>query len=182
MKFKMLLMLVPMLILLSSLSHAQSMKIEPGLWELTMTMQSQSGQVEQAMREMQQQLAALPPEQRQMMEQMMAAQGVSLGDTANTYRICITPEDAELDQLHLADENCSHEILQRSGNTLKVRFKCAGDPPSSGEGEITILSPTEYRGKAQIDTLVDGKPEQVRIEQVGRRIAADCGKLFPKGR
>lgn len=182
MKFKMLLMLVPMLILLSSLSHAQSMKIEPGLWELTMTMQSQSGQMEQAMSEMRQQLAALPPEQRQMMEQMMAAQGVSLGETANTYRICITPEDAELDQLHLADENCTHEILQRSGNTLKVRFKCAGDPPSSGEGEITILSPTQYRGKALIETLVGGKPEQVRIEQVGRRIAADCGKLNPEGR
>jgi hypothetical protein len=180
MKSKALLILVPMLMLLTSLGHAQQQRIEAGLWEITVTIQSQSGEVEQAMREMQEQLAALPPEQRQMMEQMMAQQGISMDGTTSTYRICITPEEAKLDGLHFGDEECDHEIVQRSRNTLKVRFTCKDEePPSSGEGEFTIVSPTEYRGKALINTFVDGRPEQIQINQVGRRIAADCGDVAP---
>lgn len=182
MKLKLWLFFLPTLFLVSGLSFGQTHQIRPGLWEQTMTMQSESGQMEKAMQEMRQQLAALPPEQRQMVEQMMAAQGVKFGEASNSFRICISPEQAKLDQLHLVDENCSQDILQRSGDVITIKFTCAGNPPSKGAGEVTILSPTEYKGRALINTVVESKPEQVTIEQVGRWIASDCGNLQPAGR
>ena len=48
------------------------------------------GQDLPGMQQMLEQLKNLPPEQRQMMEQMMAQQGVSLGDQG--IRICISAE------------------------------------------------------------------------------------------
>ncbi|MCB2028402.1 MAG: DUF3617 family protein, partial [Rhodoferax sp.] len=52
--------------------QVQAQNLQPGLWELTSTMHSGSGQMEKAMAEAQKQMAALPPEQRKMMQDMMA--------------------------------------------------------------------------------------------------------------
>lgn len=158
---------------------AQPLKIQPGLWEQTMTVRSQSGRVENVMGILQQQLDMLPPEQRRRMEETLAAQGVSLGDKVNTYRICISEDQADLDQVKLADENCTQEVVERSGNSLRLRFNCTGNPPASGEGEITIINSREYQGQATIQTQVGGLSEQVRIEQTGRWIASDCGNIQP---
>ncbi|MDO3379876.1 DUF3617 domain-containing protein [Geoalkalibacter halelectricus] len=168
-------------LLIGSQVWGQNLKIEPGLWEHTVRMSSQSGQMEEMMREARRQLDALPPEQRQMMEQMMAAQGVSIGEDESTFRVCISEEDAARDQLHLADENCTQEILERSGNTLRVRFACDDDPPSHGEGEVTIVSSREYTGRAVIKTDVDGSPETINVRQTARWLSSDCGNLRPLG-
>jgi hypothetical protein len=74
----------------SSMVSAEKLNMTPGLWEHTYTVKTQSGELEQAMAHMQQQLAGLPPEQRKMVEQMMAAQGVGFGEKANTIKMCIT--------------------------------------------------------------------------------------------
>ncbi|HJQ63709.1 MAG TPA: DUF3617 domain-containing protein, partial [Burkholderiales bacterium] len=42
-------------------------RMRPGLWEHSFTMKSQSGQMEQSRKDMQQQMASMPPEQRKMM-------------------------------------------------------------------------------------------------------------------
>jgi len=158
---------------------AQSLKIQPGLWEQTMTVKSQSGRVENVMGLLQAQMDLLPPEQRRRMEETLAAQGVSLGDKVNTYRICVSEDQADLDQVQLADENCTQEVVQRSGNSLRLKFNCTGTPPASGEGEITILNPGEYQGQATIQTQVGGLSEQVRIDQTGRWLSSDCGDIKP---
>ncbi len=179
-------MLVMMVVLVSFLLNgqvsAQDKKILPGLWEHSFTMKSQSGQIESAMSQMQEQLASLPPEQRQMMEQMMAAQGVSMGPSGNTVKVCITEEDAARDEVPQMDGDCSQQVVERSGNTVKVTFSCAGDPPTSGEGEVTFISPKAYTGKAVINTVVDGKPERMNIEQTGKWLSADCGDIKPTRR
>jgi hypothetical protein len=69
MKLRLALAVAPLAVACLSAS-AQSMK--PGLWEHSFTMKSQSGKMEQGMAEMQQQIAAMPPEKRKQMEQMMA--------------------------------------------------------------------------------------------------------------
>ena len=177
MKKTLMLLFIMITTLVAHLAFAQSVNIEPGLWEHSMKMTSQSGQMEESMRQARQQLDALPPAQRQMMEQMMAAQGVSFGKDETSFRLCITAADIAGNKLHLADENCTQEIIERSGDRIHVRFACAGDPPSRGAGSVTILNPKEYTGSAVINTTVEGKPEVFNVNQKARWMSADCGNL-----
>ena len=158
-------------------ASAQSMK--PGLWEHSFTMKSQSGQMEKGMADMQKQMASMPPEQRKMMEQMMAKNGVGMGAKANTVKVCISPEQAARMDIPQQDGHCKQDITQRSGSTMKFKFSCAGQPPTSGEGEITFSSPTSYSSKSVVNTAVEGKPERMTMDQTGKWLAADCGALKP---
>lgn len=157
-------------------------KMRPGLWEHNFTMKSQSGQMEQAMSEMQKHLASMPPEQRKQMEQMMAQQGMSMGANGRSVRMCITKEQAERDEVPQQDGNCKQQVVQRSANTIKVKFTCTGNPPASGESEVTFAGPTAYTGKSVVDTTVDGKPDRMTMEQRGKWISADCGNIKPMQR
>ncbi|HDP90369.1 MAG TPA: DUF3617 domain-containing protein [Thioalkalivibrio sp.] len=158
-------------------AQAEPEQMRPGLWEFSLTMQSQSGELERAMREMQQQLESMPPEQRQMVERMMAEQGVQMGADSRTMRICISEEQAARGFVPQEDADCEQEVVERSDNTIRVRFTCPGDPPSRGESEITFASPTALRGQSVIYTTVNGKPERMTVEQDGHWLSSDCGNL-----
>ena len=153
----------------------------PGLWEHSVTFRSQGGEMEKAMAEMQKQLAAMPPDQRKAMEQMMAGRGVGTGPKANTFRVCVTKEDAARSMgPQMADGNCTQEVVQRSAGTLKIKWQCAGREPSSGEGEVTFASDKAYTGKAVMTTTVQGRPETMNVDQSGRWISAECGAVKPR--
>jgi hypothetical protein len=157
--------------------RAQATQLRPGLWEHGYTMASKSGQVEAAMKQMQQSMASLPPEQRKMMEDMMAKQGVGLGAGGNTVRICLSKEDVERDQPP-QQAGCT-QTAKRNGNVWQVAFQCKGPPPSSGEGQVTLVSPTAYAGNFTLRTVHEGKPEQMQMSQTGKWLGTDCGKLRP---
>ncbi len=176
MKLSLVLAAVPLALAAFSAS-AQSMK--PGLWEHSFTMKSQSGQMERGMAEMQKQMASMPPEQRKMMEQMMAQSGVGMGAKANTVKVCISPEQAARMDIPQQDGQCKQDITQRSGSTMKFKFSCAGQPPTSGEGEVTFSSATSYTSKSVVNTAVEGKPERMTMDQTGKWLGADCGALKP---
>ncbi|MDH4465568.1 DUF3617 domain-containing protein [Acidovorax sp.] len=166
----------------ASLSHAQVQKMRPGLWEHSVTMKSQSGQMEAAMAQAQKSLADMPPAQRRQMEEMLAQQGVSLGAKATTVKVCVTPEQADLDRLPPAQDGCTHKLQRTSPNTLSTTFSCPaaqGRPGSSGSGTMTMSSPTAYTGRYKVETQTAGKPEQLDMEQTGRWLAADCGAIKP---
>lgn len=166
-------------------ASAQPGKLQPGLWEQAMTMKSASGQMEAQTAQMQQQLASMPPDQRKMVEDMMAKQGVAMGGGSaggrnTTVKMCISPEQAERAELPQQEGNCKQEMVQRSGSTVRYRFSCTGNPPTSGEGEYTLTSPTSYSGRATVLTQVQGKPEKIEMTQTGRWLGADCGTLKPR--
>ena len=96
----------------------------------------------------------------------------------NTVKVCITKEDAELDYVP-QKEKCRQKVVERTSNTLKIRFDCPGDPPTSGESEITLLGPKAYTGRTTIDTRVDGKPERMEMSQTGKWLSEDCGNVKP---
>lgn len=154
-------------------------RMRPGLWEHSYTMKSQSGQMEKAMAEMQQQMASMPPEQRKMMEQMMAKQGMGMGAQGKSIKMCITKEQAERDELPRQEGNCTQQIVQRTGNTVKMKFSCSGNPPTSGESEVTFSSPNAYTGRSIVTTTIDGKPDRMTMEQSGKWLSADCGNIKP---
>ena len=76
-------------------ASAQSLK--PGLWEINNKMKNDP-RMDQAMADMQKQLAGMPPEQRKQMEAMMAQRGVRMAPAAGggmTIQMCMTKEQVE---------------------------------------------------------------------------------------
>ena len=173
-------LLVAACALSSPLAQAQAggPKLSPGLWEHSFTMKSQSGKMEKAMKDMQQAMASMPPEQRRQMEAMMGKQGVAIGPQGNTVKVCLTKEDTERDQPPPAQQGCT-QTSTRSGNVWSVSFKCPGPPPSSGDGSVTLQSPTAYTGIMNVVTDVRGKAEKVEMATTGKWVGANCGDIKP---
>ena len=155
-------------------------RMRPGLWEHSVTMKTQSGQMEAAMAEMQKSLASMPPEQRKQ-KQMMAQQGVGMGPKGQTVKVCITKEQADLDNIP-QQEGCTQKVQRVDASTMKVAFSCKGgqgQPPSSGEGTITMQGPTAYTGQFRFKTQNQGKPEQIDMAQSGKWLSDNCGAIKP---
>ncbi len=158
---------------------AQTLK--PGLWEINNKMQTGSGQLEKGMAEMQKQMAAMPPEQRKMMQDMMAKQGVSMGASAPgnmLVKICMTKEMVERNELPSQQGDCKTTTSPRIGNSMKMSFVCT-QPPSSGEGSVVFISPEAYTSKMAMKTMVQGKPETMSMDGSGKWLSADCGAIKP---
>lgn len=157
-------------------------KMRPGLWEHSVAMKSQSGQMEAAMAEMQKSLASMPPEQRKQMEQMMAKQGAGMGSKGQTVKVCVSKEQAAMDGIP-PQPGCTQKVERVDASTLKVAFSCKGGqgrPPSSGEGTVTMQGPTAYTGQFKFKTENQGKPEQIDMAQSGKWLADDCGAIKPR--
>jgi hypothetical protein len=153
---------------------AQTMK--PGLWEINNKMSG--GQMDQAMAEMQKQMAQMPPDQRKQMEAMMAQRGMQMAPGAGgmSVRMCMTKEMVERNEVPTRD-GCTTTKNQRSGNTMKIAFSCA-NPPSSGEGDFTFTG-DGYTSHMTIKTTVQGKPETMVMDAKGKWLGADCGSIKP---
>ena len=174
-------LLAAALVAVASAASAQSMK--PGLWEITSKMQTASGQMERQMAQAQQQMANMPPEQRKMMEEMMARQGVKMGTAGGggmTMKVCMTKEMIERNEMPSQQQrgDCKTTSQSRSGNTMKFSYACT-QPPSSGEGVMTFNGDTGYTMKMNTTTTVKGKPEKMTMDATGKWLSADCGNIKP---
>lgn len=170
------------LVVLTNSAGAQT-KMLPGLWEHSVTIQDNGGQMSGAMKQMQEQMAKMTPAQRAQMEQMMGGgKGMSMGPgsgSATAVKMCMTQAQIDLNEGPPPEKNCMHQVTQRSGNSIKMKFSCAGDHPTTGESEVTVLSPTAYKGKSVVNTMMKGKPERMNMEQSGKWLSADCGNIKP---
>lgn len=160
---------------------AQSMN--PGLWEYRVKMSSSNPQLEAAANEMRKQLASMPPEQRKMFERMMSAQGVQMAtgaDNAQVVRMCVSPKEAERFDIQ-SDQSCKQEITQRTGNRIKLRFACDGGVKSHGEADIVFGNGTSFSGTIKVQDSGHDGSGTTTIQQEGKWLGADCGKLRPRG-
>lgn len=172
--------------LLAGLSFgAGAQTLKPGLWEVSNNMKTSSGEMEKGMAQMQAQMAAMTPEQRKMMEGMMAKQGVGIGagaagaaPGAMLVKMCITREMAERNEIGGREGDCKSNYSPRTGNTMKYGFTCA-NPPSSGQGEFTFVGAEAYRSKMTTTSTRGGKPEKMDMDGQGKWLAADCGSIKP---
>ena len=164
----------------ASTAHAQSTK--PGLWEMTNKMGG-NAQMDSAMAEAQKQMAAMPPDQRKMMEEMMAKQGINMPTAksggAMGIKICITPEMAARNEMpNQQDGDCTTTITSRSGSTMKAKFVCT-EPPMTGEGTYTFSGDTAYTADIKMRTTQNGKPENMTIQASGKWLSSSCGAIKP---
>ena len=166
---------VVLLALCASAAHAQNLK--PGLWEIATQMQGGAGQKNDEMAKAMKELQSLPPEQRKMMEAMMAKQGVQLGAGPGggmTIKICMTKEMVDRNDMPSQQGDCKHTYSQRSGNSMKFAFVCT-KPPSSGEGQINFTSSEAY----QTTMVSKANAQTMEMQSSGRWLKADCGSVKP---
>lgn len=154
--------------------------LQPGLWEMKNTMTSRSGEMEKALAQAQKELTQLPPDQRKMMEDMMAKQGMKMdiGTGATTLKLCMTPEMVARNEVAAQTGGCKQILLPRVGNTMKFTLVCT-DPPSSGSGQITFQSAEAYSMTMQVNTTVNGKTETMAMASSAQFLSAHCGSIKP---
>jgi hypothetical protein len=163
------------LALISTVSHAQM--LQPGLWELTTSNMQVEGKAMPDMGVMMGQLKLLAPEQRAMMEQMLAKQGITLGDQG--IRSCLTPAQVKADDIPLQDpqSGCTQKITERNGKIWKFQFTC---PKAQGSGQAQFLSDREFL------TSVSGTFNATGVQQKGSMntravwLGQDCGSVKPR--
>jgi hypothetical protein len=168
----------------SGLATAHS--LQPGLWEIQSQMQGASGgRMAGAMEQMNQQMATMSPEQRKMVQDMMAKQGVQMGSASGgsgmAMKVCMTQDMVERNELAAGQRgDCKHTQSPRVGNTMKYAFTCT-NPASSGEGEVTFQGREAYSMKMAMTTTVKGQPEKMDMQGSGKWLGADCGNIKPLG-
>lgn len=156
--------------------------IAPGLWEHRMTMQGSDPRLAQQMAEAQRAMASMPPEQRRMMEQMMARQGMSLapgGGSGMTIRVCISPEQATRQELPPPGERCTHRITGRTANSLKFAVECPAEQ-ARGEGEAVFSGNKAYESRFSMRRERGGTAEITAMQVNARWLGADCGGIAPR--
>ena len=158
-------------------SQAQTMK--PGLWEFKQTPQldpARQAQMAQAQKAME----SMPAERRQMVEQLMAKNGVSVNMSGGviTVKACITKEQAERNQLPAPQQgNCTQDS-KRNGNVIQTHFVCT-NPASEGDATVTLRGNDGFTNDVTIRSERQGKTETTKVNGEGRWLGADCGDVQP---
>jgi hypothetical protein len=162
---------------LAGLTQAQTMK--PGLWEFKQTPQLDPARQAQ-MAQMQKARDSMAPEQRKMMEQMMAQRGISVDMAGGVVSIktCVTPEQAERNFAPVAQNGSCTQESKRSGNTIQTHFVCT-NPSSEGDAVITLRGSEGFTNDVTMRQQRQGKTETTKISGEGRWLGADCGAVQP---
>ena len=127
------------------------------------------------------QMAKMPPEERKMMQDIMAKQGVAVGAAGPgsvSGKVCLTKEMIERNEMPGTQGDCTSTTSPRIGNSMKTSFTCA-KLGSSGEGQFTFVSSEAYTLKMSINTMAKGKSEKTEIDGAGKWLATDCGSVKP---
>ncbi len=158
---------------------AQAQNMKPGLWEFKQTPQlapAQQAQMAQAQKAMEN----MPPEQRKMMEDMMAKNGVSvnMAGGAITIKTCVTKEQAERNMAPVTQQGSCKQDVKRSGSTINTHFVCT-DPASEGDAVVTLRGNEGFTNDVTIRQQRQGKTETTKVSGEGRWLGADCGSVQP---
>lgn len=155
---------------------AQALELLPGLWEFSSDDIQVDGMQMPGMVEMLKQMKELPAEQRAMMEEMLAAQGVELG--TGGVRICLSEAQVKSRELPFQDEpGCSQEILEQADDRWTFRFEC---PDAKGKGETRLISEREVTSTIETDYRAGNQQGSSRMQSHGKWLGEDCGALEPK--
>ena len=153
----------------------QAVDLLPGLWEFSSDDIEVNGMQMPGVEEMVEQMKNLPPDQKGMMEEMLAAQGVQLG--ANGMRICLSEAQVKSRKLPFQDEpGCSQKITEQTDSLWAFTFQC---PDAKGQGETRLISEREVASVIESDYRVGTEQGSSRMQSRGRWLSADCGALNP---
>lgn len=169
----------PMAALVLGLSApgVQAQMLQPGLWEMTTSNMQVDGKPLPDMQVMLGQLKMLPPEQRAMMEGVLANQGITVG--GNGIRSCLTPEQVRTNDIPLQDakSGCTQKITERNGNVWKFQFSC---PKAQGAGQAQFLSDREFLTTVNGTFNASGAAQKGSMNTRAVWLGNDCGAVKPR--
>lgn len=162
---------------LAAAAHAQNMK--PGLWEFKQTPQLDPARQAQMM-QAQKAMESMPPERRQMIEQMMAQKGVSVNMAGGTITVktCVTKEQAERNMAPVTHHGSCTQDVKRSGSVIQTHFVCT-DPASEGDATVTLRGNEGFTNDVTVRHQRQGKTETTKVTGEGRWLGAECGDIQP---
>ncbi|MCB2000823.1 MAG: DUF3617 domain-containing protein, partial [Rhodoferax sp.] len=100
------------------------------------------------------------------------------GPGSMVAKVCMTAEMLARNEIVTQEGDCRSQHAPRVGNTMAFSFSCTR-PPSSGEGEVTFVSPQAYRSRMNVKTSTGGRTEPFTMQSQGRWLSADCGSIKP---
>ena len=172
--------LISALVLATCAMGAQAQVAKAGLWDVTSKLGG-SPEIDNAMAQMQQQMASMPPEQRKQMEAMMAKQGLGIsgGSGGMLTKMCMSIEMVERSQLPMQTQgDCVSTTSDKTSTGMKMKFSCT-NPVSSGEGQYTFTGDSAYTVKMKINSVQQGKPTTTTIDATAKWLGPDCGNIKP---
>ncbi|MGN6527904.1 MAG: DUF3617 family protein [Burkholderiaceae bacterium] len=175
-------LVVPVLLAAGTLAAQAQTHPAPGLWEEQVTVKSDDAQMEAAMARMKERLAAMPPDQRRMVEAQMAARGVATGAAPHSVRVCISKEQA--DRGFVPDRNddgkCTRQELKRSSSGIDFAYSCnEGDTQVTGHGSAVFGDSKSFSVTTESDIRNPRHPMHMSSRIVGRFVSSDCGDVKP---
>ncbi len=168
-------------LLSGALAHAQP-HMRPGLWEETVNVKSDDAQANAAMAQMKERLANMPPEQRAMMEKMMASHGIGMGGAPNAMRICVTKEQAArgFNPEQNSRDHCTRSNVNTSGHVVSFDFACKSENSSvTGHGTFTDMGDSAFAAHTVADTVTPKRTMHLDSDIQGHFVSADCGDVKP---
>ena len=160
--------------------------LRSGLWETRVVKQvvdgrDMSAQIAGATSQMQQAMAAMPPEQRARVEAMMKQHGGPAIGNDGSVRICVSAEMASRDKPFVDREgHCQPATVNRSGDHTTFEFSCNWNGvESTGKGEATTSGDVI---RTQVDTKTHktgGETHVTHSETEMKFLGSDCGGVKP---
>ncbi len=155
---------------------ALALDMRPGLWEFSSDNIQVDGRAMPGMAEMLEQMQALPPEQRKMMQDMLAAQGVQ--PSAAGLRMCLSEAQVKSRALPFQHEpGCTQAVDEQTDRLWRFRFEC---PDARGHGETRLLSSQEVVSVMETQYQVGTRDGSGKMQTHGKWLSADCGSLKPR--
>jgi hypothetical protein len=156
--------------------QAQDAKdIKPGLWEV----QHKTVMDGQALPDMNEILAKVPPEMRGQVQAMMAKNGAGMTDKGLT--ICITPEQITKQQYgNDPKSQCQLSDMKHEDNVTHMKMQCS-KPKGEGETTVTRLSPEAWTSVSRMTMEEKGTPHTMNSESTAKWLSTDCGDVKPAG-
>lgn len=148
-------------------------RINPGLWEETITLTSRG-----SLSMPDSVLSQLTPEQRARVEARLKASAQPSTRTS-TEQQCVTAKDIEeMRVFNKPDASCKEVIRSSTGTQFDGQWQCGRDG-ISGTGAIhfDILTPESARGTAHTVTNSNGHQSVTDSKIVSKWIGPDCGRL-----
>ena len=153
-----------LLILLLSFSANAEMNMEPGFWQVDMSLMMNGKDM---FAEIQKLMKTMPEAQRKMMMQQMKAQGMDL--EAHKTTMCITKEMTKNPVEHLkGQKDCVHTFSEKTATRIKSTFKCKNG--SNGEVDYVLLDKKSFNTTLKANE----KGKVIDYKMTGKWLKAQC--------
>ncbi len=156
--------------------------MKAGLWEVTSRVAGVA-ETDRLNAQIRQQLATLPPAQREEFEKRLLTPAPGVPATAeggDKTRFCVTPETARQKSLPLPQRpTCTNSAIELTERTAKGKTVCT-EPPMSMEAEFTLVDDSAYTLKMTMTAIVNGAAQDLAINMTGKWLGDDCGNVQPR--